>query len=380
MIASPAGDSRRACGNGGDEGQAGSLANGARSMLREDDSAIPWLDRDPEFDLFSEDSHSPLDPPRPTFRGCKNYHFSVVFAIVVYVSELTVREAAEHLQVHQSRVRGLLSAGTLAGRRIGNQWLIELHDLERHRDLIRGGATSRAMSTRTAWAAGALLDGQNTRWLATSERARLAQRLLRHTNALQSFRRWLLTRQTSAALYRIADSDIEALLNEAGVVATGVSAARAYDLGVGAIAEADVYVTDDVARQLIKKYFLVRSERGNLTLRTVSGSWHTDTAVVRGRTLVTTRLLAAVDLLDQDDTRAANAGRRLLQDTLREFAHARSEANVRRAASEKSTNSTTRTTKKKTTSDTRIVAASSKIGTKTTGQIKARSTSNRATT
>jgi excisionase family DNA binding protein len=211
------------------------------------------------------------------------------------MTELTVPEAAEHLSVHQSRVRELLQAGTLTGRRVGRQWVIDADDLDRHRDLVRGGATSRAMSPRTAWAAGALVDGQDTAWLASSEKSRLRSRLLRHVDEVATFRRWLSARQSSTERFRIAESDITALLEENGVVATGISAAHVYGVRLSAVGEGD---------------------RGNLLLRTVDGTWHTDTAVARDGMLITTRLMTAVDLLDSADTRSVSAGRELLRDAL----------------------------------------------------------------
>lgn len=243
-------------------------------------------------------------------------HFSLGVARVVCMPELTVPEAAEHLSVHQSRVRELLATGTLRGRRVGRQWVIDATDLDRHRDLVRGGATSRAMSARTAWAAGALLDGQETAWIASSEKSRLRSRLLRHVDEVATFRRWLSSRQSSTERFRIAESDIAALLQESGVVATGISAAHVHGVRISAVGEADAYVTAEVASRLTKEYFLVGSDRGNLLLRIVDGTWHTDTAMARAGTLITTRLMTAVDLLDADDPRSASAGRELLRDAL----------------------------------------------------------------
>lgn len=229
---------------------------------------------------------------------------------------MTVPEAAEHLGVHPSRVRELLHAKTLAGRRVGRQWLIKVDDLDCHRELIRSGATSRAMSARTAWAAGALLDGQHTAWLASSERSRLKSRILQHREEVATFRRWLAARQARVERFRIADADVGALLEEEGVVATGISAVGAYGARLSAVGEADAYVTATVATALKEKYFLVASDRGNLLLRTVDGTWHTDTAVRRDGTSMTTRLMTAIDLLDGTDTRSATAGRALLRKAL----------------------------------------------------------------
>jgi hypothetical protein len=203
---------------------------------------------------------------------------------------------------------------------VGRQWVIDADDLDRHRDLVRGGATSRAMSARTAWAAGALVDGRDTAWLASSEKSRLRSRLVRHADEVATFRRWLSSRQSRTDRFRIAESDIAALLEENGVVATGISAAHVYGARLSAVGEADAYVSAAVASKLKRKYFLVASDRGNLLLRTVDGSWHTDTAEARDGTLITTRLMTAVDLLDAADTRSNSAGGELLRDALHSLA------------------------------------------------------------
>jgi hypothetical protein len=131
------------------------------------------------------------------------------------------------------------------------------------------------------------------------------------------FRRWLSARQARTERFRIADADVAAFLLEQGVVATGISAARSHGQRLGAAGEAEAYVTAVVAKKLSKKYFLVASERGNLLLRTVHGTWHTDTAVERDGLNVTTRLMTAVDLLDSTDTRSVTAGGNLLREALR---------------------------------------------------------------
>lgn len=237
------------------------------------------------------------------------------------MNELSVREAAAYLGVHPSRVRALLNAGTLHGRRVGSQWLINIEDIDRRKALIRGGGRSRAMSTRIAWAAAALADGQRADWISASERTRLRTRLLHHGTAadLPSYQRWLSTRQQGVTRYRLAAPDLPDLLSVTGVVATGLSAARAFGCGLGPGGQADIYVTDTVARSLIKSFFLIASTKGNLTMRVVDGAWHQDTATVLNGQRVTPRLITALDLLDQRDARSTSTGRDLLTTTLHEF-------------------------------------------------------------
>lgn len=237
------------------------------------------------------------------------------------MTEVTVREAAQRLGVHQSRVRALLSAGTLHGRRIGHQWVIGTEDIDQRKALISGGAKSRAMTARTAWAAAALADGGQATWITASERTRLRGRLRQHgdVTALATYQRWLTSRQASVTRYRVADRDLADLLHADGVVATGLTAARAYDLGLGTSGQADIYVTRDLARRLVKDFFLIASDQGNLTVRVVDGTWHLDAARQVNGQLVTPRLITAMDLLAQRDARSSASGRDLLATTLSEF-------------------------------------------------------------
>lgn len=235
------------------------------------------------------------------------------------MTELTVAQAAQHLGVHQSRVRQLARVGTLASRRLGRQWVIELAELDRHRELVRAGATSRPMSARVAWAAAALLDGQPTTWLEASERSRLVRRL-RGAREPSTYQRWLLRRQSAVLRFRVADGDVQAVLHEPAVVATGIGAVAALGLGLGA-SGGEAYVTPDLVPLLVERYFLVSSTQGNLLLRTVDGLWHTRTAGAIGSLAVAPRASIAVDLLDGDDTRTRAAGRDLLSRTLADLEH-----------------------------------------------------------
>jgi excisionase family DNA binding protein len=231
--------------------------------------------------------------------------------MVVYVTELSVSDAARRLSVHPSRVRSLIASGQLPARRIGVQWVLDEADLEDREAFVAAGATGRAMSPRIAWAAAALLDGADADWLSTSERSRLRARLRTHdADDWQTFRRWLSSRQTAVTRFRVGEADVEALLAREEVVAAGVSAARGYRLGLGTSGEAAAYVSASVLAELVEAFFLIESPVGNLTLRTVEGNWHVRTA--RGRRGAA-GLAVAVDLLDAGDARSRSAGRELLR-------------------------------------------------------------------
>ncbi|WP_370944510.1 helix-turn-helix domain-containing protein [Amycolatopsis sp. cg5] len=233
------------------------------------------------------------------------------------MTHLSVQEAADSLGVHPSRVRSLLSAGQLAGRRIGSVWVVNTAALERRRAAV-AGMRGRSLSTRVSWAAGALLDGQATPWLKSSERSRLRTRLSHHDQEEAQIFRWWLQSRASMTRFRISKTDITELLSNQDVVMGGISGASAYSAGIGHGTEAEIYVTHTKARQLVDEFFLLEDPQGNLVIHKVDDTeqWHLVTARTIEGVSVTPRLVVAVDLLESEDTRSRTAGATLLRRTL----------------------------------------------------------------
>lgn len=242
----------------------------------------------------------------------------------MYVAEMSVREAAERLDVNQARIRALLSAGQLAGRRIGSQWVVH-GDAVRARLEIAASDRGRPLSTKSAWCAAALLDGHEASWLTTSERSRLRTRLSRHPASEVRTYRWWLQRRARSIRYRIAGSDILELLKDQRVVAGGISAANHYSLGLAFRDEAEVYVSSSDASRLVDEFFLIESNQGNLLVH-VEGSgvdWHQRTAAVTDNGLTAPRLIVAADLMDSADTRSRSLGAQLLDQSLKALSRSR---------------------------------------------------------
>lgn len=116
--------------------------------------------------------------------------------------------------------------------------------------------------------------------------------------------------------YRLGSEDIAELLGADGVVATGVSAIEHFGLALGAGGSADAYVTADTRDRLVRDFYLIESEQGNLTLRIVGDS------VLCGTGTVVHRLIAGVDLSEDNDARSRAAGRELIDAALRMTARA----------------------------------------------------------
>lgn len=229
--------------------------------------------------------------------------------------ELTTRQAAERLGVNQSRVRALVAAGRLAARRAGSQWLVDAGSIDRQATLIASGAKGRAMAPRVAWAAGVLADGGRAPWLSPADRSRLIKRL-RKTDQVEVVVRWLATRSSRLARFRIGESDVDELLHADGVVSTGVSASAALGLGLGTGGTADVYVSDETAKRLVRDFFLIESRSGNLTLRIVEDALHQQASRTINGQHIAPSLLVGVDLAEDDDARAKTAGRALITTAL----------------------------------------------------------------
>lgn len=232
--------------------------------------------------------------------------------------ELTTREAAERLGVNQSRVRALVASGGLSARRVGDRWLVDADSVDRQAALTSVRASGRSMSQRIAWAAADLADGGGAAWLAANERSRLRKRLSYAATSTEVVQRWLRHRADSVSRYRVGERDLDALLATDGVVRTGVSAAEAYRLGLGAAGSGDAYVTTGVEQRLVKEYFLIPSRTGNLTLRGVAEDWHSRTARQIGGHSVSARLIVGVDLAGDTDVRTRSTGRTLIGTVLGE--------------------------------------------------------------
>lgn len=228
-----------------------------------------------------------------------------------------MQQAADRLDRHQSRIRQLVVSGRLAGRRVGSLWLVDDRSVARRLEMA-DAARGRPLSTRIAWSAAALLDGQPTPWLATSERSRLRTRLNRPDVTDTRIYRWWMQSRGRATRFRMADSDLAELCATPDLAVGGVRAASGYGVSLGYGDEAEVYVDASTAQRLVDEFFLIESALGNLTMRVVDAPdpWHLRTARARDGALVVPRLIAAVDLLDSDDTRSRNAGAQLLKATL----------------------------------------------------------------
>lgn len=114
---------------------------------------------------------------------------------------MSVAEAAHVLGVHPQRIHQRIRDGSLPAEKIGNQWVVQVSDLNR---LKRHAGPGRPLSQKSAWDLLALADESSTSGLSPSARSRARSRL-----------RGLLTFAPSADPEDVAAQVLRALGNRA---------------------------------------------------------------------------------------------------------------------------------------------------------------------
>ena len=152
---------------------------------------------------------------------------------------VSVYEAAVSLGVDPRRVRALLAAGQLEGRRVGGRWLVEPASVA-HRARA-GTAPGRRLTAPNAWGALFLASGEEAPWLSAPERYRI--RRLLAGGGLAGLR----PRLTARAVVRRLDAG---LATHPGLVLTGASAAAGRGLELDAEGRSpDAYVPAALAAE-----------------------------------------------------------------------------------------------------------------------------------
>lgn len=215
------------------------------------------------------------------------------------MSELDVSSAARRLHVHPSRVRALLLAGELKGRKLGGRWLVDAYASdERARSASVDG---RAFSPRRAWGLIELLSGDDASWLDAPARSRLRARLARG-RLEQLLPR--LRKRAKVHYLRAGPAAVKKIRAAKGFIASGVSAASAYHAAILAPEQVDGYVSARQLRELQYRLALesVDPPAANIVLRVA-----TFRPALRGRRVAPSGAVA-VDLMDSPDQRSRRAG------------------------------------------------------------------------
>jgi excisionase family DNA binding protein len=263
---------------------------------------------------------------------------------------LSVAEAAELLQISQTRVRSLATDGQLGAVRHSAGWLIDrravedrlrravptgrpvgagacwliLDILSRANEEISGHISDRPASMRMP-AAGQTSPGSGDALLqyllknASTDAA--ADRHLRHRVGLMladpppvaTWNTWLARRATTQRMHA-HPGVLERLGSDRRLSRTGAWALAMAGGDVTPGPQVDAYVADAEASDVVNDYRLVANRAGNVSLRVLGHSIPSPSAVVPGRAVPPP--VAAVDLLDADDVRP----RQLAADWLQRWA------------------------------------------------------------
>lgn len=222
--------------------------------------------------------------------------------------DMTVAEAADRLSRSTMSVHRLIGSGQLtATGTAGRTLLIDRSSVERL--AAAGTRRGRAWTAKTAWAALAILSGQNPTWISASEKSRLKSRL----RDLDADAVCILARNKDKTLRYRATPDGLAALND-HLIASGASAMRDESTadtfgmsGGGGIAEGYVMAGD--AQALADAFGLVEDPEGNAIIHEVEvaepfAEGHTPVAAI------------AVDLMGSLATRERSAGQRVINELL----------------------------------------------------------------
>lgn len=221
---------------------------------------------------------------------------------------LTVAEVVERLGITRASVHDLLHSGQLTSiGQAGRTLLIDRSSVERL--AAAGTRRGRAWTAKTAWAALALLSGQNPTWISSSEKSRLKSRLRKlDANAV-----CILARNKDKTIRFRATTDGLAALTD-HLIASGASAMRDEGTadtfgmsGGGGIAEGYVMAGD--ARALAEAFGLVEDPAGNAIIHEVELA----EPFTEGRAPVAA---IAVDLMGSLATRERSAGQRVINELL----------------------------------------------------------------
>ncbi|WP_427018757.1 helix-turn-helix domain-containing protein [Pseudarthrobacter sp. P1] len=217
---------------------------------------------------------------------------------------LTVAEAADRLGRSRMSIHRLLGSGQLIPvGRAGKTILIDRSSVER---LAAGGTRrGRAWTAKTAWAALALLSGQNPTWISSSEKSRLKSRL----HELDADAVCILARNKDTTIrFRVSPDGLAALNDH--LIASGAAAMRdqstAATFGMsGGSGIAEGYVMAGDAQALADAFGMVQDPEGNAIIREVDLA----EPFAEGRAPVAA---IAVDLMGSLATRERRAGQRII--------------------------------------------------------------------
>jgi excisionase family DNA binding protein len=215
---------------------------------------------------------------------------------------LTASQVADRLGVSVSRVNQLVQRGDLRSSRIGAITVIPESEVERR--LGTPPVDGRRFTPPNAWGILAMASGEDAAWLAPDTRYRL--RGLLERDGLSAMRPRLVDRGRPRG-FRAHRSLLPRIRKDDDLMLTGATAAAELRLGLLAGEAIHAYVADYALSGIKRRYRLQESDSPNVYLRVIP--WTDDRPPYR----IAPEAAVALDLLEDEDPRAREVGKKLLQ-------------------------------------------------------------------
>jgi excisionase family DNA binding protein len=227
---------------------------------------------------------------------------------------LSVAEAAERLGISVQRVRQLLHAGDLDGRKGPGGWIV-VENAVRAREQAPPPA-GRPLSSHMAWLVVAQLRAADSRPesgvdLEPDRRDRYRLRhLLIHRGLERDWAFWL-SRRAVMAHYWVHPGVIQSVLNDPRVSVSGADVAAAAGAEIAGGDVSDLYLSSEALPGVIDDYGLQSDPAGQLQIHLWRPGSGAENVLRPGKPVPV--VLAALDLLSAPDSRARHWARDFIQ-------------------------------------------------------------------
>lgn len=227
--------------------------------------------------------------------------------------DISVQDAAARLRLSDSRIRQLLAAGDLRGRRVGRAWLVDSDDVARLQGQER--RSGRPAGPKRAWAIIEILDGGGAPWLSSPERSQVRSFLDRLDEPDADAWRAILRGRSESRPVRAHPAAVARLRELDHVLPAGPAEAvrRGFDIVVVGEPRPEFYMPIDEWGRVAPRLALQPSYDGDLLVRHPMKIWPFD-----HRDAIPDAALAA-DLLDSAEPRAIRAGQLRLNQLLEDM-------------------------------------------------------------
>lgn len=244
-----------------------------------------------------------------TFRQLSHMQYC---CLKVMIMEIAVKDAAQRLGVGESRVRQLLAAGDLRGRRLGRIWLVDSDDVARLQGQQR--RPGRPVGPKRAWAIIDLLSGGRAPWLSYSERSQVRSYLAGLDQPSADEWRSILRGRSEMRPVQAHPAAVSRLRQFDRVLLGGPAEAarRGFDLVVIGEPRPEFYMPLSEWAQISRRLALRPSRDADLLVRHPMVVWPFE-----GRNVLPDAAIAA-DLLGSAEPRAVSAGQVRLNELLSE--------------------------------------------------------------